>query len=68
MPDNKDFFPLRKIISRKKFLVLFGFGSATLITFLKSPFGIFKKRIIGKPMNSSVRFEENPLSVKRNKV
>lgn len=68
MPDNKDFFPLRKTISRKKFLILFGFGSASLIAFLKSPFGIIKKRITGKPTISSVRFEENPLSVKRTKV
>jgi len=68
MPDNKDFYPLRKTISRKKFLSLVGFGSASLIAFLKSPFGIFKKRITGKPTVSSVRFEENPLSVKRNKV
>lgn len=68
MPENKDFFLLKKNLSRKKFLYLSGAGTVSLFAFLKNPFGIFKRRIIEKSSGSSVKFKENPLSVKRNKV
>ena len=67
MPDKNDFFLLQKKLSRKKFLFLFGAGSVSLLSFLKNPFGLFKKHITESKQGSSIKFKENPFSVKRNK-
>lgn len=68
MPDKKDFFLLQKKINRKKFLFLFGAGSVSLFAFLKNPRGLLKKRLIVRKEDSAIKFKENPLSVKRNKI
>lgn len=53
-------------IKRKGFLVMLGVSAVGAYSLLKSPLEIFKtKAISAAKEKSSVKFKENPLSVKR---
>lgn len=53
-------------IKRKSFLLLSGASLVGAFTFLKSPMEIFKSKVIAATKeSSSIKFKENPHSVKR---
>lgn len=53
-------------IKRKSFLLLSGASLVGVFTLLKSPMEIFKSKVIAATKeSSSIKFKENPNSVKR---
>ena len=53
-------------IKRKSFIVMLGASAVGVYSLMKSPFEIFKTKVItAAKEKSSVKFKENPHSIKR---